>query len=150
MARRRKRVDVDLTPEEVLIYGCATAGLPIKELAAQTGIHRNTLGKWIKKVRKFAENSQLQIEDYRTPIHALYPLWLRSVIMNLKACDPQITLGIGRGMQYLVDKSEVTNKDMNAMTDEDINGLISGIIKNATGGQEIIDLGITGESQTPS
>ena len=110
-----KKAKIELTPEEIMVYSLAEAGIPLKEIADKSDRSYRTIRRWADKVRKFLEKSDYDIEKYRRPIDGLYPLWLRSVMMNLKACDTTMTIAIGKGRQWLVEKKEHEDKSVSDM-----------------------------------
>jgi len=132
MTVKKNKQKIDISPEEVIVYALAETGVPVKEMADKTGKTRQTIYNWINRVREFVKSSEIDIDDYRSPIHALYPLWLRSVIMNLKACDTTMTIALGKGMQYFVDRQET--KDVKGHSDRSTDDLKGEIIEILTSG----------------
>lgn len=101
MAKEKK----DLTQEDILAWADQISGVPATETARRQGCHENTVAARRKRVAEFIAE-KFDINEYRMPLYALYPIWLRSVINNLKKDDTQMTIAFGKGMNLFVDKFE--------------------------------------------
>lgn len=103
-----------------MVFALVESGMPIRQIAGQLDKNEKTISRWLQKTREFIKNSEFDIDNYRLPLHALYPLWLKSVMMNLKACDTTLTIAMGKGMQYFVEKQEThdANQSKSKPTDE--------------------------------
>lgn len=115
---------IELSPEEIMVYGLVEAGMPISQIAETAQKDRATIHRWLKKTRDFIAASDFNIEDYRMSIHGLFPLWLRSVVENLRQYDTTMTVAIGKGMQYFVEKSQSDVSRVGDMSDTELDTYI--------------------------
>jgi hypothetical protein len=139
MARvSRKNLPAPHTDKELEAYSLWLIGVPIKEIAVIQGVTPKCVGERRDRVRSQAAKC-VDINQYRNPIHQLFPLWLKSAKGLLQGGDSAFTNAMGKGLGYFSDKVELALSD-NTMSDEDLDRKIAGLItkrKDIVGNPEI-------------
>lgn len=139
MAKYRK----DITPEEILAWADLITGRPLKESAEAQNCTAQTIINRRKRVQEFI-GERFDINEYRLPIHGLFPLWVKSVINNLAKNDVTLTIALGKGMGYLIDKHE-SDINFGGISDAELDRLIERAKSGAT--KPIEDIGGEGSER---
>lgn len=113
----------DLTPEDILAWTDQMMGVSATETGQKQGCHENTALIRRKRVADFVAD-KFDINEYRMPLYAAYPLAVKSLLHNLKKHDVATTLGYLRGMQLFVDKNQ-TDQGMRGLSDDELNAVIN-------------------------
>jgi len=108
----------DLTQDDVMTWAMYVGGLSHTAIAKALKCHHNTVANRLKKIGEWMAE-KFDIAEFRLPLYALYPHMVASVLHNLKKCDVSMTLGVMRGLQILVDKTEQTG-DWSQVTDDEL------------------------------
>ena len=101
MSKRRQ----DLSQDDVMTWAMFYGGLSHTMIAKALKCHPNTVGNRLRKIGDWVAE-EFDINKLRMPLYALYPQMVNSVMTNLNKCDVTMTLGVMRGLQILVDKTE--------------------------------------------
>lgn len=95
----------DLSQDDVMTWAMFYGGLSHTMIAKALKCHPNTVGNRLRKIGNWVAE-EFDINKLRMPLYALYPQMVNSVMTNLNKCDVTMTLGVMRGLQILVDKTE--------------------------------------------
>ena len=96
----------DITQEDILAWADGIVGVSTKESGEKMNITSQAIRDRQKKVKKWMAE-KFDVDDYRKPLYGIYPLWLHSVIHNLRKHDVSMTIALGKGLGILVDKQEI-------------------------------------------
>ena len=102
-------------------------GEKVKDSAAKFGCTRQSIAARRKKVAAFIAE-KFDIDKYRKPLYALYPLVLNSLIHNLKKNDVTMTIATLKGLQMLVDKQVNDNTNAVNLSNDELTERILGRI----------------------
>ena len=140
-----KRSKEYLSQEEILAWADGLNGTSISQSGQKLGVDPATVHRWRKKVGEFIAQ-KFDINEYRIPLYALYPLWLNSVLHNLKKNDVALTVAFGKGMQLFQEKTAV-DAQIGAMSDADLAGLIANAVGHSPADKGVDSEGGLGASE---
>lgn len=131
-----KRESIELNEQEIISWADSMAGASDVSIAKKLGIHRMTVAKYKKKVQAYI-GDRMDLDNYKLPLFELYPLALRSLIVNLNEHDVQTTLQFFRGLGIFTERTEV--EDVSRLSDTDLDALAQRIVGTAERG--LADIG---------
>lgn len=110
--------DYQITPQVLSCYVYHLHGMTALDIAAQTGIHRNTVGRYIKKV-EILLNARIDKDKLTRSMLLFLPLAMKSTEHNLQACDGAFTTNYLKGVGvYQKDSAEAQPINLNVNIQE--------------------------------
>jgi hypothetical protein len=143
----------ELTPEEIIAWADAVNGVKAQDTAKKLGVHANTVTTYRKKVAEFI-GKHINLDDYRNPLYELYPLALKSLIVNLNSHDVPTTLKFFSGMGLFIDKSQTedltkySDDELRAIKQRMVDSLPDATVRGQGGGEPVAESGHRGEAES--
>ena len=122
----------DISPSDILAWADGLVGVSMKESAGKQACSERAIANRRSKVKDFIARD-FDINNYRLPLYALYPLTINSLTHNLKKCDTTITIALLKGLQILVDKQQTESQPFGNLTDDELRQLFSDLHDLASG-----------------
>lgn len=113
---------------EIVAWHLSLLGQSEVAIAQRLKVHRNSVSKWRDKVQKFV-GGKMDMDSIQSPLYEIYPIALKSLIVNLAANDPTVTIAYFKGIGGFVDKNQ--SEEILKFSDEELDQFGQRIIDSA-------------------